>query len=215
MALTMLVEVFLLLRILLWRKPTTANILAMLILLALAVFQAMEYGICENFFGVHPNVLARIGFVAITTLPVLGLHIVQTIGKSRQHRIIIVAYATMIMWIAVFLFSDVLVDQICGGNYIIFELTPGFGGSYFIYYYFWLIVTSVWALSMAKKTKNKSTALSLRWMVVGTSSFVIPATVIWLFWEEAARGLPSIMCGFALVFAVILFAKVLPRSNTK
>ncbi len=215
MALTVLVEVVLLLRILFWRKPTVANVLGMLILFALATFQAAEYGICEGLFDVHPNVLARIGFVSITTLPVLTLHLIRTIGKSKQILLIVTAYATMFAWIAIFLFSDALVNQICGGNYIIFELSPGFGGSYFIYYYFWMIVGAIWALNMASKSRSKATANSLRWMVAGTASFAIPATIIWLFWEEAAKGLPSIMCGFAVIFAIIIYAKVIPRSKRK
>jgi len=212
MALTILVEVLLLLRLAFWRKPTVASVLGVLILFALAVFQAAEYGICEGLFDVHPNVLARIGFVSITTLPILVLHLVKTIGKSKRNLLIIAAYATMFAWIAIFLFSDALVNQICGGNYIIFELSPGFGGSYFIYYYLWMMVGAIWALNLASKSPSKATASSLRWLVAGVASFAVPATIIWLFWEEAAKGLPSIMCGFAVIFAFIVYVKVTPRS---
>lgn len=215
MALTVIIELALLLRIVFWRKPTTINILAILILFALALFQAMEFGICEGLFGVHPNVLARVGFVAITALPVLGLHLIQQIGKAKQHKLIVIAYASMIMWAAVFLLSDALQNQICGGNYVIFQMNSGFGGSYFIYYYIWLIIGTIWALQMAAKTRSKAIRSSLRWMVAGYACFTVPATIMWLFWEEVAHGLPSIMCGFAIVFAAILFTKVVPSPNSK
>jgi len=211
MAMTVVIEMALFATLLIRKKKSLSTVLVMLILLNLATFQAMEYGICEGLFGLHPNAMARVGFIAITMLPVLGVHLVQALSKSKQTRLIIAAYATMFAWIAIFLGSDALQNQICGGNYVIFELSPGFGGAYFIYYYFWLIVASVWSLSIAKRTRIKWLRTSLRWYVAGIASFTVPATLIWLFWESAAHGLPSIMCGFAVIFAMILYGKVLPK----
>lgn len=211
MALTVIIELVLAGWVIFRHRNSKEARLIVLILLALAVFQIAEYGICEGLLGVHPNVLARIGFASITLLPVLGLHLISTIGGAKQKVLIIVAYASMLMWIAVFLLSDALQQQICGGNYVIFNLSTGFGGSFFVYYYLWLLIGATWALSMSISSKVLSVKKRLNWMVVGYGSFAIPSTLIWILSEEAAKGLPSVMCGFAVIFAIVLAAKVTPK----
>jgi len=66
-----------------YRLNTTGRLVVGM-LLALAVFQLCEYHVCGG-WGVRASDWSRAGYVAITLLPVLGVHLVyQLAGKSRR-----------------------------------------------------------------------------------------------------------------------------------
>ena len=56
-------------------KLTPVSRLAVAILIGLAVFQLAEFNVCEGAFGVDSLTWARIGHVAITLLPPLGIQL--------------------------------------------------------------------------------------------------------------------------------------------
>jgi len=51
-------------------------------------------------------------------------------------------------------------------------------------------------------------------MAAGYAAFILPTTAFNIIDPTTTRGIPSIMCGFAVIFAVALVAKVLPQSAT-
>ena len=51
-------------------------------LACLAIFQFAEYHVCG--MDVMPASWSRVGFVAITLLPALGIHLVQEIAQRRS-----------------------------------------------------------------------------------------------------------------------------------
>jgi hypothetical protein len=48
-------------------------------------------------------------------------------------------------------------------------------------------------------------------MVLAYLSLLVPTTTVNLINPETVRGIPSIMCGFAVIFALILGLYILPR----
>ena len=56
--------------------------------------------------------------------------------------------------------------------------------------------------------KNKTLAM---WMLTGYASFIIPSGIIFIYEETTQMAVPSIMCGFAVIFAIILITKILPE----
>jgi hypothetical protein len=52
---------------------------------------------------------------------------------------------------------------------------------------------------------------SLQAMVAAYLALLVPTTTVNLINPETIHGIPSIMCGFAVIFALILGLYVLPR----
>ena len=200
--------------ILLTGKETKINTIIILILLLLGAFQFAEYSICES-FGFNADAWGRIGFISIALLPPLGLHLAYAVAHKKAKWPVGLAYGTALSWILLFLTNDIVQNQVCTENYLIFNMKENIGGAFFAYYYVWLLSGALAAFIFARQLKKGPQKLALYWFIAGYASFVIPATAIWIFSASAARGLPSIMCGFALVLAVILTLRVSPLAHKK
>lgn len=206
---TFLIEIFLAAYVL-WRyRMSVLTRLSVVVLTCLATFQLAEYYVCGG-IGINAATWSRIGYVAITVLPPLGLHVTRALAGRKIDRLSLLAYGTALSWVSLFLFSrTVFSGYVCGGNYVIFRLKSPLGGAYFFYYYAWLFVT-MWEAarySIGAKPKVKAALLS---QLLGYMSFMVPTTVVNLFWPGTFNGIPSIMCGFALLFALTLSLGVMP-----
>lgn len=204
MILTFVLEMILMLYV--FVKHSARSVVLKLVLLELfflALFQLSEYSVCEGFLF-DPNIWSRIGFASITLLPPLGVHMVQALRKDKSMMLSQISYALCAVFVATFLVFDSFSGAVCTGNYVIFSLRPLLGGAFMIYYYMLLLLAAILAVRGYGAVKSQSTKKALLGIVVGYAAFVVPATLIHLFYESAASGLPSIMCGFALIFAFIL-----------
>ncbi len=92
MTATFIIELVLLVLVVLRYKLNTTTRLIAAALFCLAFFQLCEYFVCGG-LGVNANVWSRLGFVAITTLPPIGLHIIYSI--ARQNRSILYGLLTL------------------------------------------------------------------------------------------------------------------------
>jgi len=74
------------------------------------------------------------------------------------------------------------------------------------------LVLGIWeALEKLSELKRPTqTASVLKWFIVGYLSFMGPMGFAYLFFPETRNGIASIMCGFAIVFALILSLKIVP-----
>lgn len=82
---------------------------------------------------------------------------------------------------------------------------------YALYYYGWMLAGTWLAWSLAKaKTK-----LPLYGLALGYMAFILPTTTVNLIDPETIKGIPSIMCGFAVIFALTLAFWIMPRAGTK
>jgi hypothetical protein len=192
----------------------TRNRLALGMLLCLAIFQLAEYNVCGR-FSVDALTWSRIGFVAITLLPPLGIHLGYVLAGKAERQMVAAAYATSLIFVYLFVFSSVAFQShVCAGNYAIFQLRSGIGGSYFVYYYGWLLYAIGYALQKAKGL-SKLQQKPLYYLVAGYCFFLIPTTVANMVKPETIRGIPSVMCGFALSFALVLVFGILPQKLPK
>ncbi len=193
-------------------KPVTRIVMVMLFLLAL--FQMAEYSICGR-LSLSAGTWSRMGYVAITLLPALGIHLIQEISKRGTKYLKYLAYANASVWVVVFGFSNsAFRSYVCEGNYVIFHLTNFADSAFFYYYYFWLGVTLflIWRWA---KTAVKSLREALILVAVGYLVFLVPTTVINGINADSRNGVPSIMCGFAVIYAIILVFGVLPMTLDK
>ncbi|USN97085.1 MAG: hypothetical protein H6797_02745 [Candidatus Nomurabacteria bacterium] len=198
----------------LWRyKMTTVSRLVTSILVGLGVFQLAEYMICGG-LGLGHVEWVRTGYVAITVLPALGLHLVTTLGKANKsmRSLVWLAYGTAAAYVAYFVIGvDTVVSRECAPNYAIFDV-HGFGALWYaVYYYGWLLVTVFLAAILAKR--NKKSAAALTWTSAGYSAFIVPTTFANIVDPSTLAAIPSIMCGFAVLLALVLVWRVLPLAK--
>lgn len=201
-----------------WRyKMSVVTRLIVTALLMLATFQLAEYFVCTG-RGISGDGWSRLGFMAITTLPTLGLHIIHVIAGKPVGKLVKASYLSMAAIMLFFLtYSFAFEGHQCTGNYVIFQMGSPFGGLYLIYYYALLLVGIVLGLRWANElkilgTKTLRQVQATRGMVVGYLVFMVPTITANALNPSTLEGLPSIMCGFAVIFAVILGFYVLPRA---
>lgn len=189
------------------------------ILVCLAVFQFAEYNVCEGSLGMGSLVWARIGYVAITALPPLGLHLIMNMTGRMRPRLLGAVYILASVFMGVFLYVGHGIEgQVCQGNYVIFSITSWTVIPYSLYYYGLIVMSMYYAIYYArhmstKQTKNKKRALYA--FVAGYLAFLIPTTTVNLIDPGTRSAIPSVMCGFAVIFAIILAGSVVPRYYSK
>lgn len=193
----------------------TLGRLAVVMLLALGFFQLCEYHVCGG-YGIRASEWSRAGYAAITLLPPLGLHILHVLAGKPKRRLIMAAYVTMVGFIAYFLFKPAVFDgYACTGNYVIFQIGLTAARAYGVYYYGWLLTAL--ALGFRWTAKSGTAALKRRRVIqalmVGYLVFLLPTAIANTVNPETRRGIPSIMCGFAVLFAAILAGYILPRAG--
>ena len=194
-----------------WRytfNNTTRLVVA--ILVCLSIFQYAEYVICGG-KGIE---WAKIGFVAITLLPPLGFHLAQEISGRYSPLFLKLAYLSAAIFIGYFLFSESITQATCGGNYVIFEYAQRSSVLYGFYYYGWLIIGliySVWAASKVEGKKSQFIRHSLQLLALAYMLFMLPTTIVNIIDPSTIAAIPSIMCGFAVILAIILVGFIMPR----
>ncbi|TAH33877.1 hypothetical protein EYC59_04250 [Candidatus Saccharibacteria bacterium] len=201
-----------------WRyKLNSVGRLVVAMLLTLALFQLCEYNVCGH-SGFAASVWSRIGYVAITALPALGLHLLHIIAKKPGRKLVGFAYATMVGFSVYFLLAPHAFNgYACTGNYVIFQIGSGPAMAYSLYYYGWLFTALLlgWRWARASfASGEKKRAQAVQWLMAAYLVFIVPTITVNMLNPETLRGVPSIMCGFAVLCALILVFFVLPRTGT-
>lgn len=209
---TFVIEILLLFAVLLTRKLHKVTLLICAALAALAFFQLCEYFVCGG-WGMGAMIWSRLGFIAITTLPPLGLHLMYAIA-GKKSRLVWLGYGLMLAWIVLFGFTErAFTSHACVSNYVIFSLDQYVGYAYSAYYYGLLLLGIGLAMKFGDQAKNQPVREALHGMVLGYLVFMIPTAIVNSVRPETMAGIPSIMCGFAVLFAFILYGYVLPRAT--
>jgi hypothetical protein len=208
MIITCLVELALAVRVL-WRyKHRPLTWLAVAALLCLALFQLCEFYVCK---GSAMDGWSRLGFCAITLLPPLGLHILCLIRGRPQGVLLGAAYLSAAGFIGYFLVSNTAFSgYACTGNYVIFQLGHHASLGYSLYYYGWLIAALVLGLR-GRNQRQVRRRRAIDGLIAGYLVFLVPTAVVSTLNPTSQAGIPSIMCGFAVLFAFILTFLVVPN----
>jgi hypothetical protein len=201
-----------------WRyKLTTTTRLVAVLLVTLAVFQLSEYFVCTG-YGLRAEQWSRLGYVAITMLPALGLHLLHQLAGKPGRKLVVTAYATMVGFVIYFLsYHAAFIGYQCTGNYVIFQIGLWPARFYGLYYYGWLIVSIVFGVRWANEFKRVGKAAKrklqmVQALVIGYMVFLVPTALANSVDPATRRGIPSIMCGFAVLFAFILALYIMPRA---
>ncbi len=207
---TFIIELILLGYTLVRYKLNSATRLIAALVFFLAVFQFAEYNVCGGSTATA-EIWTRIGFIAITALPALGLHLSLVIAKRCWLVLRVIMYATALGFILVFALSHgTFISQVCGGNYVIFRLEYMIVSYYYFYYYSWLLITILLCIYFIKKSREQNIREALMLIVIGYMVFLLPTTIFNTVKPITKAGVPSIMCGFAIIFAFILVFGIIP-----
>lgn len=183
------------------------------LILCLASFQLAEYQVC-----VGPTALAliwgKVGLTGITLLPALGMHLIGTV--TRKSPMVRVGYAIAGLYIATFLFMPGATGAPeCQGNYVIIKISGGLYGLMYEAYYFIFVSLAILELTLRLTATNPPPDYGfsrklIAYTLAGYLSFTVPMAITGALSPELQKATPSIMCGFALMMAIILAARVAP-----
>jgi len=189
--------------------------LCIALLVLLGLFQLAEYNVCEGAFGLDSLTWSRLGYVCITFLPVISLHALLTIAKRKAPLLITGLYSLATVFAGYFLtVGQGLTSSVCTGNYVIFEVNPQVNTLYMLYYYGLEIFALYTAWSLARTTKQKKTQRALYGLTIGYLCLLVPTTTVNIIAPETLHAIPSIMCGFAILMAILIATVVLPNAAT-
>jgi len=212
---TFFIEIALVVYTLFFLKLNKSTKIGVILIICLAIFQLAEYGVCES-YGTA-SLMAKLGFIAITLLPPLGLHLVITIGNRNYKPLIVGAYLASLVWIFIFIFGSIMSGSVCEGNYVIFNIAEPYEGIYYLYYNFLLLLAMGLAISFAQKKRNapKNIRRALHALVLGYLAFIVPSIFFTLINDYKGNDspLPSVMCGFAVTLALILALRTIPLTT--
>jgi len=206
MIITFVIEILMALYTFIQSRKHKSDLGIVFLLIFLGLFQLSEYLICRN---CSPLLWGRIGIFAITFLPVLGIYIIAKMNNNSKF--LKLAVASSVAFALYFVLApNSISDVTCSGNYIIFDIKSSIHALYG-YYYFGFLILGIWEANRSIKT-NKSKALktAFKWLIVGYLSFILPLTAVYILIPITRAAIASVMCGFAVVFAIILTFKIAP-----
>lgn len=210
---TFIIEITCAIFVLTTHKISRATSIIVALLIFLGIFQLAEYRVCT---GDNALLWMRIGYVSITLLPPLGIHFISLVTKQTWAKYL--SYGLSIVFILIFiLYTHAIKSAMCGGNYILVNTGGILESSYFSIYYYSLLLSGIIQIIIylykTRMNKNNLKRNMLYWMLGGYSAFMIPTATVYLLTPHARNGIPSIMCGFAVIFAIILTLKIYPISK--
>lgn len=202
-----------------WRyKLDVLGRLITIMLVALATFQLAEYFVCTG-IGSMAAPWSRVGFVAITALPPISLHLMHVLAGKPQRRLAYGAYATMAAYMGFFLLSPgTFTGHQCTGNYVIFQFTANVTGTYSVYYFGLLLSGLGLGFRWANELKDKGKAAvkqlqTVQGFILGYLVFLVPSAMAMVINPAVRRGIPSVLCGFAVLLALVLVLYILPKAG--
>ena len=177
------------------------------VLLVLAAFQLSEFQICRDH---SPMFWSRFGLVAVTLLPVLGLYLISLVSHKNHFLRFGYVAATAFVILIITAPKD-MISSFCGGNYVIFSGSQELF-HFFSAYYFSFLVLGIWeSLEAFNVTRSKWLQRTLKWLVIGYLSFMLPMGIVYAIYPPARLAVASVMCGFALILSFILAFEIAPK----
>ena len=197
----------------LWRyhlNQLTRIVAALLTLLA--IFQLAEFQVCTG--SSYLAQWSHLGYVAITLLPPLGIHAICTIAGKKRSPVVYAAYATGAAFIAYFALSaGALNGHQCLGNYVIFQVNHSLTWLYAVYYFGWVLLGMFMSLYFSKHAKEERQRQALYYFTFGYVAFLLPTTTMNLLARSTVHAIPSILCGFAVLLALVVVLLVMPKAG--
>lgn len=193
-------------------NPKGRAIIALLV--CLAAFQLAEFYVCtQSSFGI---LASRAGYVAITFLPAIGLYLMSLLTVPMQRKTHYTVFGTTFLVAMYFLFApNAFKSYECTGNYVIFQMSYLSAFMYGIFYYFLLAAAILRGVEYLVKSRDVSSRSAARWLLAGYAIFIVPVAVLTVLHPDTRQAVPSLLCGFAILLAIILGVRVAPLALKK
>lgn len=193
-------------------KLSKIRTISILTLIVLAIFQLAEFNVCSGFLQ-NSVLWSRVGYATIMFLPALGLHGISVVAGRRNYVLISIVYAVSVALAAmVLLVPNIITVSVCSGHYVLLRLQSPYAELFYLYYNTVLVgsvVLAIWYMRLAAKQLKPV----FGWYIAAYLSFMIPTALIYLLRPSTFNGIPSIMCGFAIIAALILALRILPLAQ--
>lgn len=205
---TMVIELALAAWVIVRYSSRTPQRLIVAMLVLLAAFQYAEFNICTT---TSVGLLwPRLGYDFITFLPPLGIHLITRLRGEERPGLVMASYGAAAVFAATFTFgSSSIISGVCGGNYIILLLQPYLSNLYGIYYFGLEFIALGLALAPVRNSTPQLRS-ALRWMALGYLAIIVPTFIFYVALPATQVAIPSIMCGFAVILALIVGLWVAP-----
>ena len=193
----------------LWKyKMSLVTRLCVALCVNLALFQFAEYFVCTQ--STYAIIASRMGYAAITLLPPLGFWLMCELS-GKVYKPLVHSLMVLGAFIAVYflLHKSAFESYECTGNYVIFQIGKA-QTTLYSSYYFGLLIATIARGSYAVFSTHAHKMHAVRWLLAGYAIFIVPVAVLTTLHPNTRQAVPSILCGFAVTFAVILTTRVLP-----
>jgi hypothetical protein len=209
LATAMLEYIFATLILLYFRKSkVTPYVVALLYILG--TYQFTELMLCAT---ANANLWVRLGFVAYTFLPAVGVHFFLTMIGTKWKRGFLVLYALPVIFSGFAFVSKQFVEEgVCNTIFVTArtmfyspDSNPKMAMLYGGYYYMFILSAIVFALFAHSKEENKWKRAYYMMAMVGLSVITLSPHIFIMLLPSYGISFPSIYCEFALLFAIIMF----------
>lgn len=179
------------------------------VLLCLATYQFLEILVCAN---PEENVWVRLAFVDVVWLPAISVWLLYQYAAHDRRRARIGGQAALV--IAAGLCVLVVVDPtfvtgtVCSVVFATFEQGPGFRLVYGALYEVGLFVTIFGGICAIVTLEDPVAKRHTADLVMGTLGFMLPAFITQLMLRQIDPSMPSLMCHYALIMALMLWRTI-------
>jgi hypothetical protein len=197
------IEIVLLVNLLIFTDKNKENILAFLMILLLAVYQAIEYFICG--IEMKSSFMAYLAFADISLLPPLSFLLVLSFLKIKSKaKILILAPAVFFI-----IYYSIIIEKFAVVKCTVLYASYNYplGTLYGLFYYLPIFISFILLLKSKKTAKDKNLK-QVKLLLTGHYFIIIPVVSIFILLLLNLPGLlnsiESILCKFAFGYAVAL-----------
>ena len=169
----------------------------------LQVYQLMEFLMC---IGIDPNIIGRMGLVAITFLPPLGILLTSDLCDLKHW----INWSGIVFGVRLSIYYSVVpnafTDLTCNPFYATFtyplwKLYGFFYHGYIVWAFALIVIAWIRNKAQSRSSKNKKAT----YVLIAYLSFLAPMGLTLIIDASTIVSLESIMCKYAILLAVTLF----------
>ncbi len=208
------IELVLLINLLIYAEKNKLNVLAMLMIFVLMIYQTLEFLMCQ--VGLDFALMPYLAFVVISFLPPLGLLLVFVLtGYENKYRTLIFLPALLLV-----LYYSFIIDKFVVTSCTVLYATYTYPlGDLYGFIYYLPIVISIYLLIKSLKHNDEKVRYISKVLLIGNLIISVPViigfTLLFTGNHSLIAKIESIMCKFAFLYAVCLGIVVLYNSKGK
>lgn len=209
------IELILFINLLFFAEKNQFNIIAILIVLILSVYQSLEFLMCQ--LGLDYPLMPYLAFVFITFLPPLMLTLI-VILFNYEKKFLRLVFLPAIIFVLFYTFA---IDQFVVTSCTVLYASYNFplGDLYGFIYYTPIIISTIILIRAVTKESDKKTLFITKILLFGNIFITVPVVTGFILMFTGSliiiSKIESIMCKFAFIYAICLVFICLYYSKKK